>query len=500
MFGQSSACPFPSLARAARQVEKTKRKKASSNAVSPVQVVQTESLAVLKKTLKLYSARASVVFKGPALAEKLKAQPEFSKGTADFLKKHDTVTQLLDEAKQLKDSVPMWTMDNAETEKQRLDALLSNLACADVALNDAFETLQGHKRSLAKSAARARADVGKRLAAAVRPWIAAGLQQNWAAALLATDLVSFPVDSNIVPEDSGAAVEDDEPEPTASKYEATMFEVQQDKKDWERPLWFSCDPDRADASVATMHRQVFDALTPERVKHFDARLDQWFKTPQKGGALRDTGMLRMKVATDDEAQHENDGYEAQKWVPTGLLSHGKALENVRSFGAPWLCVDDSHHVRADAADFPAYGFGHFVLVRTGCMAVFVWDMSLPVSMGVSCAKSNEWLGSGLPKDTFLKYLHSSKIVHVRLQAGDTAWIPDGWCSTWVNLLDEPVHTLYVPVLVSARASRVPANILNSMIQASEAWLKDANGTKPWDVMGPTMLAWMKALLPQHSQD
>ena len=130
------------------------------------------------------------------------------------------------EAKQLKDSVPMWTVDNAETEKRRLDVLLNNLACAGVALHDAFETLQGHKRSLA----RARADVGKRLAAAVWPWIATGLQQNWAVALLETDLVSLPVDSNIVPEDSGAAVEDDEPEPTASKYEATMFEVQQDKK------------------------------------------------------------------------------------------------------------------------------------------------------------------------------------------------------------------------------------------------------------------------------
>ena len=282
MFGQRSAFPFPSLARAARQVERTTKRKKASSTVSPVQVIQTESLAVLTKTLKLYSARASVVFKGPALAEKLKAQPEFSKGTADFLRAHDTVTQLLDEAKQLKDSVPMWTVDNAETEKKRLDALLSNLACADVALHDAFETLQGHKRSLAMSAARARADANTRLAAAVRPWIADGMLQNWAAALLETDLVSLPVDSNIVPEDSGAAVEDDEPEPTASKYEATMFEVQQDKKDRARPLWFSCDPVRADASVANMHMEVFQALTPQRVKHFDARLDQWFKTPQKG--------------------------------------------------------------------------------------------------------------------------------------------------------------------------------------------------------------------------
>ncbi len=168
-------------------------------------------------------------------------------------------------------------------------------------------------------------------------------------------------------------------------------------------------------------------------------------------------------------------------------------ENLQSFGAPWMLRSGRASWRHGPVSLPFWGLGHFLIPVQGSVAVFMWDMGRLIELAISPPAGFDSLAS-LPTAEFRGFMDSHS-AHVLLSEGSAAWVPYGWCSAWISLLNSDVsYVLQLPYLCPALAKRTDSSRLTAVVGLQEAFV-GSTSDKAWTPISAAFRAWLRALLP-----
>ncbi len=236
--------------------------------------------------------------------------------------------------------------------------------------------------------------------------------------------------------------------------------------------------------------QAFPALTTERTKRALEKLDQF---SQRSNAL--TAQVRVNLKGSSVT-----AMESFAWVPEQLRVAMQLPENLLSFGAPWLLRNGKAAWRHGPATVPFWGLGQFLIPVKGSVAVLTWDMARLIELAISPAAGFDSLAS-LPASELRAFMAENS-EHMLLTEGRAAWVPFGWCSAWVSLLNSDVsYVLQLPYLCPALAKSLDSARLAAVVGLQEAFV-GSTSDRAWAPISAAFKAWLRTQLPaelEHSQ-
>ncbi len=377
----------------------------------------------------------------------------------------DTMTCHTTALNEMVPKLKQWKKDTVVSATAELEKHKQELAAAEPALVTALTAVESAAEKVRASTARAKK---LELVAAKRqtkPWAAMGLPNPWINELKALHLTG---DSGTTEQTLSSHLVEDSPAvgecAGSNSYVPTVVAVVSNAVDWLTPLWV---PQSETADLASVLGRVRDVMKTDlgsRVSEGVARLSSHMvKHPSDPLSIlrlinnRTTGTGARVADTENE-------YDSMLWLPLALRGPTETPEQVSGFGAPWLCTMRPYAHRASATEFPTLGLSHFVVVCSGAMAVFLWNLEVSDDIEVTAVDAHSWLMQ-LSRQELSDRVREKQLLHCRLEPGDVLWVPNGWITVYVNTGTVSCDSALLPVLSLGRATRelryvyVPACVL-----------------------------------------
>lgn len=225
---------------------------------------------------------------------------------------------------------------------------------------------------------------------------------------------------------------------------------------------------------------IVEAMTTER-------LDDAMKT-LNNYAGTDMATSMQKVTP----KGENDKWTNWGWVPQTMKDLHCIPEQSLSFGSPWLHRTLSGAHQWGIESIPFTGIGHFVHSTLGRVMVVAWSIEKLLDLAVKPESSMD-ATSAMNQKTFNKWW-TQMMNHAIIDKGETVWVPPGFMTCMITLLDYPVNwTLQIPVMAAPLLKHLSDAVLDKIHSLASDYFKGRTNDKPWNRIMPSFIAWIDSV-------